>query len=377
MSTSRIPRLPRARSSKKAKSYRTAPATCLVSLTDDRTPALAALMRIVASFIALCPAVTEAAPAAALARPWAMGHDISCVAPPLDWAKIPKCVEGEPVVPENADKELSQYYTREDVAAHCYSVFLKYFDPSTLLLVEPSAGTGSFFKLFPPGSLAYDVDPKYPGTQKKNFLSSVISSNRHVAVVGNPPFGTNCNQAIAFFNHAARQPDVEVIAFILPRTFRKATILKRLNEFFYLLHDEEMPENAFIFQSKPHNVSTIFQIWVRCATPRALPKEVLDHDDFEFVKVKEANDKKKADFVIRRNGAKAGEVHYNFAADPDDNYFICGRAKSGREVEAIMTKLDLAGAASNAAGPRSLAKTEIVHLFDEWIRAQAFAPRSI
>lgn len=41
---------------------------------------------------------------------------------------------------------LDQYYTNEDIAAYLYTVFCTYFDPVCYQMVEPTAGTGSFFK---------------------------------------------------------------------------------------------------------------------------------------------------------------------------------------------------------------------------------------
>ena len=44
-----------------------------------------------------------------------------------------------------SDILLDQYYTHEEVAAHFYSIFKEHFDPALYQMVEPSAGTGSFF----------------------------------------------------------------------------------------------------------------------------------------------------------------------------------------------------------------------------------------
>jgi hypothetical protein len=46
-----------------------------------------------------------------------------------------------------SDVRLDQYYTRQDVAAHFYEIFRKHFDPTLYQMIEPSAGTGSFYKL--------------------------------------------------------------------------------------------------------------------------------------------------------------------------------------------------------------------------------------
>ena len=62
-------------------------------------------------------------------------------------------------------------------------------------MVEPSAGTGSFLKLLPSGSLADDVDPKCHGIQRVDFLKIEIESDREIVIIGNPPLGKNASMA--------------------------------------------------------------------------------------------------------------------------------------------------------------------------------------
>src|SRR3546814_12070946 len=85
--------------------------------------------------------------------------------------------------PKPQDVLLDQYYTCQQVARKLYGVFQEYFDPNQYQLVEPSAGTGSFFRLMPHESLAFDVDPKYPGIRTADFLCVEIRSEREVAVI--------------------------------------------------------------------------------------------------------------------------------------------------------------------------------------------------
>lgn len=254
-----------------------------------------------------------------------------------------------------SDIALDQYYTRPDVAAHFYGVFQEHFRPHLFQLVEPSAGTGSFLQLLPEGSLGYDVDPKYPGIQTADFLTVRIASDRKIAVIGNPPFGKNASKAVRFFNHAARQSSV--IAFILPRTFRKASIVNRLDPAFHLLREEVVPDDAFLFRSKPYNVPAIFQIWERRGSPRTPWPQETRHPDFEFTTPD------RADFAIQRVGAQAGRVHHDFAMSPSSHYFVRG------DVEAIMSRLDFASVVGNVAGNPSLSKSEIISLYREHIHS--------
>lgn len=157
--------------------------------------------------------------------------------------------------------------------------------------------------------------------------------------------------AVRFFNHAARQSSV--IAFILPRTFRKASIENRLDRNFHLLHEETVPDDAFLFRSKPYNVPAIFQIWERRPERRELRHVETRHSDFDFTTPD------RADFAIQRVGARAGRVHRDFTASPSSHYFIRG------DVEDIMGQLDFPSVARNVAGNPSLSKSEIVSLYRE------------
>ena len=75
------------------------------------------------------------------------------------------------------------------------------------------------------------------------------------------------------------------------------------------------------------------------------------HPDFEFTVPRNAN------FAIQRVGARAGQVHRDLTASQSSHDFIRG------DVEAVMTELDFVSVASNASGPPSLAKCEIVSLY--------------
>lgn len=268
------------------------------------------------------------------------------------------------------DVERGQFYTQPDVARHFCRIFRRYFDWSLFQMVEPSAGTGSFYRLLPNGSLAYDVEPKHPGIREADFLKIFIPGNRKVAIIGNPPFGKIASMAVRFFNHAA--PQSEVIAFILPRTFRKASIQNRLDRHFHLLHEEMVPDDAFLFRSKPYNVPAVFQIWVRRRWKRPLRLVQTTHPDFEFETAK-----KRGTFAIQRVGAQAGRVHDGHtrdgrAASASSHYFIRPLCPG---VRAVMERLarDFADVAGDVAGNPSLAKSEIVALYRARVELRAAA----
>jgi hypothetical protein len=258
-----------------------------------------------------------------------------------------------------------QYYTQDNVAAALFDEVVKRYDPRLYQMLEPSAGTGAFFRLMPPGSLGVDIDPKGPGIVEADFLERRVESGRPVATIGNPPFGTNSSMAIKFFNHAATMSNV--IAFVLPRTFRKRSLQNRLNESFHLVHEQIVPANAFLFMGKPYNVPAVFQIWERRGVARAPHVIETNHPDFEFTTWDQA------DFAIQRVGARAGRIHRDFERSANAHYFVRVADRSARAIDRvlrIMRLLDFRSAAGNVAGNPSLAKSEIVALYQAFIPGQ-------
>ncbi|TPG22757.1 SAM-dependent methyltransferase [Sphingomonas koreensis] len=259
----------------------------------------------------------------------------------------------------SADK-LDQYYTRLDVAVHFFGVLQRYFDPASFQMVEPSAGDGAFFRLTLPGSLGYDLEPKYAGIRTADFLEVTVGGDRPICIVGNPPFGQNSSMAVKFFNHAARE--ASVIAMIFPSTFRKGSIQNRLDPAFHVLYQETVPKDAFRFEGRLHNVPATFMIWERRTEPRNPWPTMTQHPDFDFL-----TNSQGADFLIQRVGARAGQVHDNFSMSPRSHYFI----KANRyNVRAVMEQLDLAAVARNVAGCPSISKCEIVSMYCQWVDRQ-------
>lgn len=255
-----------------------------------------------------------------------------------------------------------QYYTQDNVAAALFDEVVKRYDPRLYQMLEPSAGTGAFFRLMPPGSLGVDIDPKGPGIVEADFLERRVESGRPLATIGNPPFGTNSSMAIKFFNHAATMSNV--IAFVLPRTFRKRSLQNRLNENFHLVHEQIVPANAFLFMGKPYNVPAVFQIWERRGVARTLHVIETSHPDFEFTTWDQA------DFAIQRVGAKAGRIHHDFERSANAHFFVRVATRSTRardRIQRVMRMLDFPAAAGNVAGKPSLAKSEIVALYRAFV----------
>ena len=185
--------------------------------------------------------------------------------------------------PKRPDIPVDTFMTKRPLAAYLYEVTnakIAEHEISFDRWLEPAAGDGAFFTLLPEGSLGIDITKSIEGVVEHDFLSFTNFGNHTYAAIGNNPFGKNASLAIRFFNHAARVS--AVIAFIVPRTFRKPSVQKKLDPHFHLIHEEALPENSFLHMGAEVHVPCVFQIWLKRETKRVHIATVGQGDDLEF-----------------------------------------------------------------------------------------------
>ena len=75
-------------------------------------------------------------------------------------------------VPQELSTELDQYYTDPAYAQHFFDVVKQIVDINDCdILLEPSAGTGSFYNILDINKrIGLDLDPKASGVIKTNFF---------------------------------------------------------------------------------------------------------------------------------------------------------------------------------------------------------------
>ena len=180
------------------------------------------------------------------------------------------------------------------------------------LVVEPSAGNGSFLNQLPDtNKVGIDIAPEGPGIVQQDFLTYTPPANTNILVIGNPPFGRVSSTAIKFFNHAAKW--AKIVAFIVPRTFRKTSVQNRLDLSFHLVYDEELPTTPCCF-SPPMMAKCCFQIWERRATLRTRVDLPTKHADWEFLAYGPKDEEGQptppqgVDLALRAYGGKIGEI---------------------------------------------------------------------
>lgn len=265
----------------------------------------------------------------------------------------------------NSAKALDQFYTNAKLATKYAASILRRWKGADVLFVEPSAGTGAFVEPLVHAKRkfrAIDIEPKSHLVERMDFLESpLIFRGVHEAIVvlGNPPFGKNSNIAIKFFNHAANYADE--IAFILPRTFRKESVHSKLHSSFHLSHDEDVCNNAFLYDGQEYDVPCCWQIWQRTKN-RRLPNTVpsVDH-------LIEFTTPENADFAMRRVGFYAGRVKTKDirSLSSTTHYFLKEKAKGVRQV---LSDIDWVSITSQTAGTRSLSKKELAKKLTEVYR---------
>jgi hypothetical protein len=265
-------------------------------------------------------------------------------------------------------KELCQFYTKPTVAKTCIREMLRYLGPIQIgFWVEPSAGEGAFLHQLPQPRAGMDVDPKSPGIGQLDFMEWNMPwpfAAGPVVVIGTPPFGRNASLAIRFFKHAAQFADY--IGLILPRTFQKAEMKRKLDRKFHLVHEHVITGKAFIFKGVETACAAVFQIWERRRDLRDDPVLPRSHPDFAFVK-----DKAKADLSIQRVGVKAGRVRTAFADRATTSHYFIRDLTPERRVEKILKLIDWTAVKAQCAAVPSIGKTELVRLYAEQLAAQA------
>lgn len=216
---------------------------------------------------------------------------------------------------------LDQYYTKQNVAKFCVEKFSELVQDVNNYenVIEPSAGCGNILQFLPKNTIALDLEPKLDSIQYGDYLQfNPNLKNGKVLVFGNPPYGKNSNLAISFFNHSAKFADI--IAFIVPRTFRKAAVVNRLDNKFHLINEIVLPIDSFVTpDNKSYNVPTTFQIWQKKDSNRERKKLSSILHDWVWTK-----DKNLATHAIRRVGGKAGFIYTNpkETSSPSHYYII-------------------------------------------------------
>ncbi len=189
------------------------------------------------------------------------------------WTKLQNTAEFTQLPSYAINKSLPEdtFFTNKEVANKCFDTFIETLNKNNVNIddysfVEPSAGEGCFYDLFPKNNrIALDINPRTDYVEKADFLTWFPKVKSKYIVVGNPPFGVRGALALAFIKRSLLFADY--VAFILPMSFYsngKGSNMLRVKDG-DLIYNEKLPKNAFYMPDTGENVSvnTVFQIWTK------------------------------------------------------------------------------------------------------------------
>lgn len=247
---------------------------------------------------------------------------------------------------------IDKYYTKPEIAQQCIdevvdNYHLENFD----VVIEPSAGNGSFSNLLNKmnlNCLAYDIKPEHPTIIKQNFLK-LKKPKGSVIIIGNPPFGRQSVMAKLFIKHACNI--ASVVAFILPKSFKKRSFQKAFPLDWHLEKSIDLPDNSFTIDECEHDVPCVFQIWEK----RDELREVHTYAKPEWLEYTNAEN---ANFAIRRVGVNAGLASVDTSLSKQSHYFI--KVLDDRNITALVSAINhLSWEFNNSVGPKSISKDEL------------------
>lgn len=257
-----------------------------------------------------------------------------------------------------------QYYTPADLADKLLIEVQQFVpDLANRTILEPAGGTGSFIKAATKAGaknfLSFDIEPKHSLVTQGNFLETKIMA-RDAVTISNPPFGRNNSLSIPFFNKAANHS--EFICFIVPRSWRKWSVINRLDRRFHLVADHDIQidyENELGHKiSEKNSLATCFQIWHRQDTPR--PRYVVE-DQGLIEKTNSAD----ADVALTIFGFGCGTVRTEFERTPNSTRMFL-KLHHPKALQALQT-VDFSKFYKNTAYTQALSLQEINYLINEQI----------
>ena len=219
---------------------------------------------------------------------------------------------------------IDKYYTNPDAVNLCIenikkNIYMNEFD----VIIEPSAGNGAFIdgiKSLTYNQLFYDIEPENEEIIKQDFLTldiratGLYGNENKIHIIGNPPFGRQSSLAIKFIKKSCEIANT--ISFILPKSFKKDSMLKKFPLNFHCIFEIDLPDNSFIVNGVAHNVPCIFQIWEKRTYNRDMIEQI-EPLHFNFVKKTE-----NPDISFRRVGVNAGTIDANCDKSIQSHYFI-------------------------------------------------------
>jgi len=248
--------------------------------------------------------------------------------------------------------ELDKFYTKKEIAIDLINkIDLNNYD----LVIDPCCGDGAFYSnLNVDNKLGIDILPHINGVIKHDFLtwdySTINTSSDKVLVISNPPFGKQGSLALQFIKRCSEFSDT--IAFILPISFAKPSVKRKIPEYFHLEYEEILPDNSYLLDGENYDVKCVFQIWVKKDFKR------VDEVNEKEIGFKYTKDKTLSTLSIRRVGVYAGKAFSECDKSEQSHYFIILDDVNKKDI-IINTLNEYKGWNDLTVGPRSISKGEL------------------
>ena len=257
-----------------------------------------------------------------------------------------------------------QYYTPKPLALELVAQIEKTVGPlSGRTVLEPAGGTGAFIEAVQAAGvtkvMSFDIEPLHELIKEGNFLEQEINES-NLITISNPPFGRNNSLSIPFFNHAAKVSDA--ICFIVPRSWRKWSVINRIDLGFVLALDLDLEidyvdADGLPLSSKTH-LATCFQIWKKANNRRQIIR-VTDKKIIEKVSPDQA------DVSLTIFGYGCGKVKTQF--EPVANTTQMFLKLNHPQALAALERVDYSKFYKNTAYTEALALQEVNYLLNEAI----------
>ena len=257
-----------------------------------------------------------------------------------------------------------KFYTPPDIAENvCEQVIKAVPNALERSWLEPAGGTGAFIdaarRLGVQHIVSYDIEPLHPEVNQGDFLVQDLPLRSAIAI-GNPPFGRNNALSVPFFNKCANFCDY--IAFIVPRSWRKWSVINRLNANFHLLEESDLSINYVdadgLDKYYGNNLRTCIQIWER----REEVRRKIVIPDLGVVKKVGPQD---ADVALTIFGYSCGTVKTAFPRRKITTEMYL-KLEHPRAFEALRS-VDFSRFYNNVAYTESLSLQEINYLLNEYL----------
>jgi predicted RNA methylase len=257
---------------------------------------------------------------------------------------------------------IDKYYTNDSVVDLCINKIKEclVIDPSEHLIIEPSAGNGSFIKGIRTLSnhcLFYDLEPENPDIIKQDYLEyNIVDKYDNIHVIGNPPFGRQSSLAIKFIKKSCEF--CNSISFILPLSFKKESLKRHFPLQFHLIYEYDLPKDAFLVNNAPYDVPCVFQIWEKKSHKRIVI-EKLKPNHYTFVKKID-----NPDISFRRVGVNAGMINVSYQDKSEQSHYFIKFSNSFSEKMLEELKTIQYPGRDHTVGPKSISKQEVIKQFN-------------